>query len=190
MNYMRSRDPISCTRMYRTLEYLRGISDSDVNRLRAVGIKHTNQLLHRTSLEIDRKRLSKRTGITTDRLLGFAHQCTLMEVSGMEHHLQTVRRFGIETLKDLRAQDADALHSKLADSRARRRAKSIRCSVLDQSGHGAGHHRRARTDSNGVPHHVATFGQSPAVRRIHRGAASGCRRCLSGSCRAPRQRSS
>ena len=116
MNYMRSRDPVSCTRMYRTLEYLRGISDSDVNRLRAVGIKHTNQLLHRTSLEIDRKRLSKRTGITTDRLLGFAHQCTLMEVSGMEHHLQTVRRFGIETLKDLRAQDADALHSKLADA--------------------------------------------------------------------------
>jgi hypothetical protein len=101
--------------MYRTLEYLRGISDSDVRRLRASGIRHTNQLLHRTSLEIDRTRLSKRTGITTDRLLGFAHQCTLMEVSGMERHLQTVRRFGIETMKDLRAQDADDLHSKLVD---------------------------------------------------------------------------
>jgi len=102
--------------MYRTLEYLRGISDSDVRRLRAAGIKHTNQLLHRTSLEIDRKRLSKRTGITADRLLGFAHQCTLMEVSGMERELQTIRRFGIETMKDLRAQDAEALHSKLADA--------------------------------------------------------------------------
>ena len=101
--------------MYRTLEYLRGISDSDVRRLRASGIKHTNQLLHRTSLEIDRRRLSKRTGITTERLLGFAHQCTLMEVSGMERHLQTIRRFGIETMKDLRAQDADELHAKLAD---------------------------------------------------------------------------
>ena len=102
--------------MYRTLEYLRGISDSDVRRLRAVGIKHTNQLLHRTSLEIDRKRLSKRTGITTDRLLGFAHQCTLMEVSGMERQLQTIRRFGIETMKDLRSQDAERLHSRLADA--------------------------------------------------------------------------
>jgi nucleotidyltransferase/DNA polymerase involved in DNA repair len=102
--------------MYRTLEYLRGISDSDVRRLRAVGIKHTNQLLHRTSLEIDRKRLSKRTGITTDRLLGFAHQCTLMEVSGMERQLQTIRRFGIETMKDLRSQDPEGLHSKLADA--------------------------------------------------------------------------
>lgn len=102
--------------MYRTLEYLRGISDSDVHRLRAAGIEHTNQLLHRTSLDIDRQRLSKRTGISTDRLLEFAHQCTLMEVSGMTRHLQTVRRFGIETLQDLHVQDADDLHRKLVDA--------------------------------------------------------------------------
>jgi len=102
--------------MYRTLEYLRGISDSDARRLRAAGIRHTNQLLHRTSIEIDRQRLSKRTGISVARLLEFAHQCTLMEVSGMERHRQTVRRFGIETIKDLRAQDAEELHSKLVDA--------------------------------------------------------------------------
>ena len=102
--------------MYRTLEYLRGISDSDARRLRAAGIRHTNQLLHRTTIEIDRQRLSKRTGISVARLLEFAHQCTLMEVSGMERHRQTVRRFGIETINDLRAQDADDLHSKLVDA--------------------------------------------------------------------------
>lgn len=102
--------------MYRTLEYLRGISDSDVRRLRAVGINHTNQLLHKTSIEVDRQRLFKRTGITPERLLGFAHQCTLMEVSGMDRHLQTVRRFGVETLRDLRAQDADVLHARLIDA--------------------------------------------------------------------------
>jgi nucleotidyltransferase/DNA polymerase involved in DNA repair len=102
--------------VYRTLEYLRGISDSDARRLRAAGIRHTNQLLHRTSIEIDRERLSKRTGISVARLLEFAHQCTLMEVSGMERHRQTVRRFGIETIRDLRAQDADDLHSKLVDA--------------------------------------------------------------------------
>jgi nucleotidyltransferase/DNA polymerase involved in DNA repair len=102
--------------VYRTLEYLRGISDSDARRLRAAGIRHTNQLLHRTSIEIDRQRLSKRTGISVARLLEFAHQCTLMEVSGMERHRQTVRRFGIETIRDLRAQDADELHSKLVDA--------------------------------------------------------------------------
>src|SRR5260370_33720684 len=78
--------------MYRTLEYVRGISGDDGRRLRATGIRHTNQLLHRTSLEIDRARLSKRTGITTERLLGFARQRTPSEESGMACHLQHRRR--------------------------------------------------------------------------------------------------
>jgi len=102
--------------MYRTLEYLRGISEDDVRRLRSRGIRHTNQLLHRTSLGIDRERLSKRTGISPDRLLEFAHQCTLLEVSGMERHLPVIRRLGINSMKDLRAQDAHELHGRLLDA--------------------------------------------------------------------------
>jgi hypothetical protein len=102
--------------MYRTLEYLRGISDDDVRRLRSRGIHHTIQLLHRTSLGIDRERLSKRTGISTDRLLEFAHQCTLLEVSGMNRCLPVIRRLGIDSMKALRAQDAQELHAKLVDA--------------------------------------------------------------------------
>jgi hypothetical protein len=102
--------------VYRTLEYLRGISADDIRKLRARGINHTNQLLHRTSLGIDRDRLSKKTGITAERLLEFTHQCTLLEVSGMERCLPIVRRFGIESMGDLRAQDAKALHAKLVDA--------------------------------------------------------------------------
>jgi hypothetical protein len=102
--------------MYRTLEYLPGISDGDVERLRARGIMHTNQLLHRTSLEIDRERLSKRTGITVDRLYELANQCTLLEVSGMERFIPLVRRLGIASMKDLRAQDAKALHAQIVDA--------------------------------------------------------------------------
>ena len=102
--------------MYRTLEYLRGISDDDVRRLRSRGIQHTNQLLHRTSLAIDRDRLSRRTGISTDRLLEFAHQCTLLEVSGMERVLPVVRRLGINSMNDLRTQDAPELHARLVEA--------------------------------------------------------------------------
>jgi hypothetical protein len=102
--------------MYRTLEYLRGISDDDVRRLRSRGINHTNQLLHRTSLGIDRERLSKKTGISPDRLLEFAHQCTLLEVSGMERCLPIIRRLGINSMKDLRAQEAPLLHAKVIDA--------------------------------------------------------------------------
>ena len=102
--------------MYRTLEYLSGISDDDVRRLRSQGIRHTNQLMHRTSLEIDRDRLSRKTGITPDRLLEFAHQCTLLEVSGMERWVPLVRRLGINSMKDLRAQDARELHATLVEA--------------------------------------------------------------------------
>ncbi|TMB43149.1 MAG: DUF4332 domain-containing protein [Chloroflexi bacterium] len=102
--------------MYRTLEYLSGISDDDVRRLRSQGIRHTNQLMHRTSLEIDRDRLSRKTGITPDRLLEFAHQCTLLEVSGVERWVPLVRRLGINSMKDLRAQDARELHATLVEA--------------------------------------------------------------------------
>ncbi|GAC1472678.1 MAG: hypothetical protein PVS3B2_19830 [Candidatus Dormibacteraceae bacterium] len=102
--------------MYRTLEYLRGISDDDVSRLRSRGIHHTNQLLHRTSLAIDRDRLSKKSGISAERLLDFAHQCTLLEVSGMERALPIIRRLGINSMPDLRAQDARDLHAKVVDA--------------------------------------------------------------------------
>ena len=102
--------------MYRTLEYLSGISDSDVARLRAAGIRHTNQLLHRASLDIDRTRLSKKTGISKARLFEFVNQCTLLEVSGMERWVQLVRRLGITSMGDLRAQDAKGLHSRLVES--------------------------------------------------------------------------
>ena len=102
--------------MYRTLEYLRGITSDDCRRLRSRGIEHTNQLLHRTSLAIDRERLCKRTGISTDRLLEFAHQCTLLEVSGVDRFLPVVRRLGIDSMKALRAQDAAELHAKIVEA--------------------------------------------------------------------------
>ncbi len=102
--------------VYRTLEYLNGISDPDVQRLRAVGIRHTNHLLHRASLDIDRKRLSRKTGISVERLLEFVHQCTLLEVSGMDRWIPLVRRLGINSMQDLRAQDATQLHAKLLEA--------------------------------------------------------------------------
>jgi len=102
--------------VYRTLEYLSGISDDDVRRLQAVGIRHTNQLLHRASLDIDRRKLERKTGITRARLFEFVNQCTLLEVSGMERWIPLARRLGIESMKDLRAQDAKRLHSSLLEA--------------------------------------------------------------------------
>ena len=108
--------PTILSTVYRTLEYLSGISDDDVRRLHAVGIRHTNQLLHRASLGIDRMRLEKKTGITRERLFEFVNQCTLLEVSGMERWISLVRRLGVNSLKDLHAKDPKNLHAELLEA--------------------------------------------------------------------------
>jgi hypothetical protein len=108
-------DTILC-KVYRTLEYLNGISEEDVRRLRSVGIRHTNQLMHRATLDIDRKRLFRKTGITPARLFEFANQCTMLEVSGMDRWIPLMRRLGINTMGDLRSQDAPALHATLIEA--------------------------------------------------------------------------
>ena len=108
--------PTILSMVYRTLEYLNGVSDDDVRRLHAVGIRHTNQLLHRASLDIDRRRLEKKTGITRERLFEFVNQCTLLEVSGMERWIPLVRRLGVNSLKDLHAKEAKNLHAELLEA--------------------------------------------------------------------------
>jgi hypothetical protein len=100
----------------KTLEYLRGIAPEDSRKLRARGIRHTNQLLHATTLDIDRRRLSARTGISPDRLLELGRQCALLEVSGMERYLPVIRRLGITSLKALKHADPDDLHAKVVDA--------------------------------------------------------------------------
>ncbi|HKF75275.1 MAG TPA: DUF4332 domain-containing protein [Candidatus Dormibacteraeota bacterium] len=100
----------------KTLEYLRGISAEDCRKLRARGIRHTNQLLHAVTLQIDRDRLSARTGISAGRLLELGRQCALLEISGMERFLPIVRRLGITSLKILKRTDPAALHASVVDA--------------------------------------------------------------------------
>ena len=100
----------------KALEHLRGITADECRRLRARGIRHTNHLLHAATLQIDREALQRRTGITPDRLLEFAHQCALLEISGMERFLPVIRRLGIDGLKTLKKQDAAQLHGRLVEA--------------------------------------------------------------------------
>ena len=100
----------------KTLEYLRGISAEDCRRLRARGIRHSNQLLHAVELQIDRERLSRRTGISEERLLEFGRQCAMLEISGMEPYLPIVRRLGITGLKQLKRTDPNELQAKITEA--------------------------------------------------------------------------
>ncbi|TMD08336.1 MAG: DUF4332 domain-containing protein [Chloroflexi bacterium] len=97
------------------LEYIRGISPEECERLRAVDVQHTNQLLHFTTLVIDRERLALRTGIPEERLKALGQEAALMEVSGSERFLSTLQRCGITSLAILAREDAPTLHQRLVN---------------------------------------------------------------------------
>ena len=99
----------------KTLEYLRGITADECTRLRGLGIRHSNHLLHACTLHFDRERISRRTGISTERLLYFAHECALLEISGMERFIPVLRRFGVTDLKILKKQDPEDLQRRLVE---------------------------------------------------------------------------
>ena len=102
--------------MLRALEHLRGITLDEGRHLRSRGIRNTNQLLHVTTLEIDRERLARRTGIPAPRLLEFANQCALLEISGIEAYLPVLRRLGVTSQKALKHQEAAELYGRLVEA--------------------------------------------------------------------------
>jgi hypothetical protein len=102
--------------MLRALEHLRGINEDEVRQLHHRGISNTNQLLHATTLEIDRQTVARKTGIPEPRLLEFANQAALLEVSGLEAYIPVLRRLGITGQKALKRADADELYRRLVEA--------------------------------------------------------------------------
>jgi hypothetical protein len=100
----------------KTLEYLPGITREEARILRERGIRHTNQLLHICTLHLDRETVARKTGISSERLLYFAHECALLEISGMDRFIPVVRRFGIGDLKILKKQDPAELYARLVEA--------------------------------------------------------------------------
>ena len=98
------------------LEYLDGITDEECDRLRRLGVLHTNQLIHATTLVIDRERIERKTGIPVERLYALGQQASLMEISGLERHLRVVMRLGITTLRGLAATDPEELRRRLEEA--------------------------------------------------------------------------
>ncbi|MDQ6918548.1 MAG: DUF4332 domain-containing protein, partial [Candidatus Dormibacteraeota bacterium] len=98
------------------LEYLHGITDQECDLLRKLGVRHTNQLVHATTLVIDRKRIERRCGIPEERLYALGQQASLMEISGLQRHLRVVMRLGVSTLRQLAGADPADLHRQLVEA--------------------------------------------------------------------------
>ena len=98
------------------LEHLHGITDEECERLRTLGVHHTNGLIHATTLVIDRERIARRAGIPVERLYALGQQASLMEISGLQRHLRVLMRLGVSTLRQLGGADAVHLHGRLVET--------------------------------------------------------------------------
>lgn len=95
------------------LEYLHGITQEECESLRALGVRHTNQLIHATTLVVDRQRIQARAGIPVERLYALGQQASLMEISGLQRHLRVLMRLGVSSLRQLAGSDPGDLHGEL-----------------------------------------------------------------------------
>jgi len=102
--------------MMKRLEYLDGITGTECDLLRALGVRHTNQLIHATTLVIDRARIARRCGIPEERLYALGQQASLMEISGLQRHLRVLMRLGLSTLRQLAETDPGDLHRQLLEA--------------------------------------------------------------------------
>src|SRR5437764_8666179 len=102
--------------MMKRLEYLDGITEEECDRLRRLGVRHTNQLIHATTLVIDRERIARRAGIPVERLYALGQQASLMEISGLQRYLRVLMRLGLSTLRQLAATDSADFHRRLVDT--------------------------------------------------------------------------
>jgi len=102
--------------MMKRLEYLHGITPEECDRLRELGVRHTNQLIHATTLVIDRERIARRAGIPVERLYALGQQASLFEISGLQRHLRVLMRLGISTLRQLAQADPAELHRRLSEA--------------------------------------------------------------------------
>ena len=109
----------------KALEHLQGVSADDCRRLREQGILHTNQFLHAATLDIDRRRLAARSGISPERLLELANQCALLEISGLDRFVPLVRRLGVTSLGLLAAQEPRELQEQLVAALGWSRSPSL-----------------------------------------------------------------
>jgi predicted flap endonuclease-1-like 5' DNA nuclease len=98
------------------IEQVEGIGPHYGERLIAVGVHTTDDLLARAASPEGRQQLEKSTGLTQDQLLKWTNQADLMRVSGIGSEFgQLLEIAGVDTVKELAVRNAENLATTLAD---------------------------------------------------------------------------
>jgi len=92
------------------IDEIEGIGPSFREKLRAVGVKTTDDLLSRCANAAGRRSFSEVCGIGEKQLLGWTNMADLMRVSGVgRQYAELLEAAGVDTVKELRNRNAENL---------------------------------------------------------------------------------
>ncbi|ADZ71407.1 DUF4332 domain-containing protein [Polymorphum gilvum] len=95
---------------------IEGIGPVYAEKLNAVGIKTTGDLLERAKDPKGRKDLAEETGIDASRVLKWANMADLMRIKGVaEEYSELLEAAGVDTVKELKHRKPENLAAKMKE---------------------------------------------------------------------------
>lgn len=104
------------------IEKIEGIGAKYSQKLQAVGVKSTEQLLEAGSSRKGRQELAEKTGITDTLILEWVNLADLLRVPGVgEEYSDLLEEAGVDTVKELRNRNPENLYKAIQEVNARKK---------------------------------------------------------------------
>ena len=104
------------------VEQIEGIGEVYAEKLNAVGIKTTDELLAKCATPKGRKELEEATGIAGGFILKWTNHADLMRINGVAGQFsELLEAAGVDTIKELRHRKAENLHAKMEEVNAEKK---------------------------------------------------------------------
>ena len=98
------------------IDQIEGIGDAYAQKLQAVGVTTTEELLNRAATTKGREKLAEETGISSKLILRWANHADLFRIKGVAGQFaELLEAAGVDTVKELRHRVAANLHAKLVE---------------------------------------------------------------------------
>jgi len=102
-----------------SIDELKGISDELSKKLKAEGIKNSDELLDASRSPAQRKELAQKTGVGAREILELANRADLSRIKGIAGVFSDLlEQAGVDTVKELATRRPDNLHAKMTEVNA------------------------------------------------------------------------
>ncbi len=98
------------------IEEIEGIGPAYGEKLGAVGIKTTDDLLDKCASPAGRKAMAEKTGLKESQILKWANMADLMRIKGVgEEFSELLEAAGVDTVKELKRRNPENLAAKMKE---------------------------------------------------------------------------